>query len=96
MEQIDFTTLLELFDEPQAMEIREKASSGRSTHVVLCEVLQMDSSQYGRRAALCVGGPRNTYQDPRDLEGRWYGEGVADRHYFTKFAEVPASLHVHG
>ena len=53
--QITLEALVAMFDEEVHPLIRGNAASAGVSHIVVCEVLQMDSSSFGKRVALSVG-----------------------------------------
>ena len=77
--QITLAELLSMFDESVHDAIRRSAALEGATHVVVLEVLQMDSSMFGHRQALAVG----------DAPRSWTLDYVLDTPYF-RLGDVPS------
>ena len=60
VKEVSEQEFLALFDESVREKIKSSARTCKAEVVVCCEVLQMDSSQFGKRTVLCLG-PHCTY-----------------------------------
>ena len=56
--------------------------------MVLFENLQMDSSKFGEKQILFIGGPTNTYKTLEDIRGQRLGDVPSRFQYPTKWARL--------
>ena len=76
--------LLALIDKSVHEQILEKAKRLQATHLVLFENQMFDSSDFGGRSVLCVGGNCST-KSPMDCEGQWLNDLPSQRRYAIKY-----------
>lgn len=89
--RITWERLLSMFS--KEVRPRIEAPEPRCTHIVVLEVLQMDSSAFGHRTALRVGPERTfTLDDVLDTPGYRLGTTPSQFHYPLYYAEFPGSI----
>lgn len=93
MKHITVRELLALFDPAVHDKIKAAAKRMQASHIVVAHNLQMDSSQFGHRTALCVG-PACTYHTPAECEGKYLNDLPSQRMYFKEYADVPAEWRI--
>jgi hypothetical protein len=88
LKQIDMPALLAMFEPEVWPKIEEAIKKFKPTHVVVFECLQMDSSSFGKRTALTIGGPENTYKTLGEVKDGRLGDVPSRFQYPTYYAEV--------
>lgn len=86
LRQISMDELMAMFDPSVHQGIQQAVSKFRPTHVVVFENLQMDSSEFGQRTALTIGGPENTYKTLDEVREGRLGDVPSRFQYPTHYA----------
>jgi len=86
--QIDMPALMSMFEPEVRPSIEECIRRFRPTQVVVFECLQMDSSSFGKRTALTIGGPENTYKNLDEVKNGRLGDVPSRFQYPTHYAEI--------
>lgn len=87
MKRIDMPTLLLSFDESVRDRLSTIAARPGTTHLVVFENRQIDSSHRGARTAVTVG-PSCTLQTLDAASAHWLNDLPSQRQYPVEYAEV--------
>lgn len=86
MKEVELLEILEHFSEEEQNILFGRVIELDATHIILAENNNMNSSQFGQKTAMLVGGKSSyTFEE---LDGKHLNDLPSQRQYFTKYAKV--------